>query len=178
MKKMSFFTLLVGVILLSLLWQGGTFARLLSSTEPITNAFDVPECTITVLEEFDGSVKENVKIQVGGDVAQYLRVQMIATLQDEAGNTLATPIALSDFTIEGFEQSAWVYAGGYYYYKTPLQPDDVIAVFERACVNATVAAGQIPTLIIAAQGIQVNAAEAVWGVTIVDGVITGGGQNE
>lgn len=177
MKRMSILLLLGAIILFSFIWQGYTMARLLSQAEPITNVFAAPEYDLIVTEDFDGTVKENVQIQGTGDIAQYLRVQMIATLQDEAGNTLAIPISLSDFSIEGFDKSAWVQIGDYYYYKTPLQPDDIVTVFDSAQVKTSFSEGQIPTLIITAQGIQTNAAEAVWNITLVNGSVTEGGQH-
>ncbi len=177
MKRKRMLAALFGAIALSLLWGGATMAHLLGSAMPIVNVFDAPEYTLELTEDFDGTVKENVCITLGGDVAQYVRVQILPTLQDEQGNTLACAISLDDFIIEGFDESAWVCEGAYYYYITPVQPGEEIIVFTSARVQTSFAEGQIPTLIITAQGIQTSAAQSVWGVSLADGQITGGGSS-
>lgn len=104
---------------------GGTVAYLLAATPYVKNTFTSASAPNEIEEEFDGEEKTDVKVLVPSNpenVDVYIRVAMVATWQDEAGNVApATPVAGTDYIVD-MGSDKWVEKDGFYYYTEVVAP--------------------------------------------------------
>lgn len=133
--------LIVPICLLLMCIVGVTLAFLITNTDDVQNTFTASETGITVVEEFDGTVKKDVKVQNTGDIDVYVRVILVhnwyRTYED--GQVSSEVIAgksnwevTNDNKDNGaaiFNTDDWFYceADGYYYYKSKLAPGNETA---------------------------------------------------
>ena len=176
-KKASF--LLTSLILLLTLFIGGTTAFLIAKGNPVTNTFQPSTVTCRVDENFDKSVKSDVKITNTGDTTAYIRATYIVTWKNAAGEIYpAAPVETKDYTISFGKD--WVPgAGGYYYYKYPVAKQTSTGNFIDQCAPV---AGKTPEgyalnveiLGSAIQSVPTSVVTTNWHVTLNgDGNITG-----
>ena len=114
MKKIPLGTAALAVILL--LTVGGTTAFLLKTTGSLVNTFTPAEISCYVDEEFNGTVKENVKIQNTGDVDAYIRAAVVVNWVMEDGTTICARHAAR--TIPASVPAGWVRGDDGFYYCT------------------------------------------------------------
>lgn len=163
------------VCIICCLVSGLTLAYLVTSTEALTNVFGVPNFDTGISEDFsDGKVKKDVKIQNTGDVDAYVRVMVVVTWVNDAGEVYPQiPVEGTDYTITWTtDETAWVKGkDGYWYYTTPIAPDAATAVLFTDCtpVDGKAPDGYYLSVEILSQSIQAvpaNAVENAWGVTV------------
>ena len=144
MKALKPRVLLIAVTLIATLAVGGTVAWLAVSTRAVENSFQASQVTSKVDENFNGSVKSNVRIQNTGDIDAYIRVTLVPTWQDDDGYAVAVSASLSDLTFTGLPGNEWAQGSdGYYYCKNPISPQDYTGyLFTKATVNTTSAGYQ------------------------------------
>ena len=103
---------------------GGTMAWLTDDSSGLTNTFTPANIYAEVQEIFDGTTKSDVKVYNGytdknkqhdSDAPVYIRVALVPTWKDAAGNVVAVPASLGDLNITW--GSGWYkHTDGYYYY--------------------------------------------------------------
>ncbi len=106
-----------------------TLAYIFTSTGDVKNIFTPSEVGGDVVEDFDGEVKENVRVKNTGDVESYIRASVIVTWMNEAGTEVAPtlPVEGTDYTIEYADEmtTSWIKADdGFWYYTVPVAPGD------------------------------------------------------
>ena len=109
---------------------GSTAARLVSKPAAVENDFVPGKVACQVLEKFgtEGgtSVKRDVRVQNTGNTDAYIRVLLVFTWKDDAGNIVSNkPQEDKDYQINK-NLTDWIKqesdAGTYYYYKKPVAP--------------------------------------------------------
>ena len=131
------FAILACVAVLLVGFVGSSLAWLMADTEPIENVFEPGEVPPTIVEEMDGTVKNNVTVKNTGNVDAYIRAKLVFTWQNEAGEVLGVAPTSDDYTIdwkkEGWEDGP----GGYYYYKAPVAPEGSTGVLATGIKQLT-----------------------------------------
>ena len=109
--------LLMAVTLVLGFGVGGTIAYLLDKTDPVVNTFMPTDVKITVDEDFDNTVKNNVTIINNGKTDAYVRAMVLVSWKNDAGDIL--PVNTSDYTIT-WTRDRWSVEqpDGFYYYLT------------------------------------------------------------
>lgn len=182
MKRINKKVILLAVSLLLILSAaiGGTVAYLIDQTGSITNTFTPAKVTPEIDENFDGSVKNNVKITNSGDIPAYIRVKVVVTWKDAQGNVYgAAPKVGTDYTWTMPENSKWFLKGGFYYYSEPVAAKGTTDVLFTDCKlkdGVKAPEGYNLSVDIHAQAIQAEPTTAVtsaWGVTVgADGTLS------
>lgn len=114
----SIAVMLVGII-------GGTLAYLTTSSGSVVNTFTPGKVDITVNENFDGSVKENVAIENTGNVDAKIRAMIVVTWQDEKGNVYpAAPVEGVDYNIFWTKDGWSGPTNGWYVYNDIVPSED------------------------------------------------------
>ena len=102
---------------------GVTLAYLHDKTGPVVNTFTPAEIGNHIDEDFDGEVKNNVKVKNTGDVDSYIRADILITWKNEDGNVLGTlPVKGTDYEISQ-TLTGWKEINGKYYYTEKVAPD-------------------------------------------------------
>ena len=127
-------TLLVSLVLILTMGIGATLAFLVDSTDDVENVFEPGRVPPTVVEEFDGDVKNNVAVKNNGNVDAFIRVAVVANWVevevDEDGDPVlvdgkyvptgniapVVPVKDTDYEWTTPEDTKWFYKDGYYYY--------------------------------------------------------------
>ena len=169
--------LLVSLVMLLTVAVGGTLAYLTASTDPLPNIFTTSGVPISVQEDpFDGTVKNNVKIQNDGNTDAYIRAAVVVTWQDSEGNVYAVkPEAGVDYQITFPTGTGWVYltADGFYYYTASVASNNQTGVLLTNCkpLKSAPADGYTLCVEIVAESVQakgvdngVKAVVKAWGV--------------
>ena len=172
--------LLTAMVVLLCAVVGGTVAYLVTATDPVTNTFTPTSSSTSIEEEFNGKVKNNVKITNTGDVDVYIRAAVVITWQDSSGKVLGqVPVAGTDYAIT-WSMADWIgpKSDGYYYYKKPVSEDESTGVLFTDCkpLKAAPVEGYTLHVEIISEAIQAEPTTAVtqaWGVTVsTDGTIS------
>ena len=183
MKRINKKVILLAVSLLLILSAaiGGTVAYLIDQTGSITNTFTPAKVTPGIDENFDGSVKNDVKITNTGDIPAYIRVKVVVTWKDAQGNVYgAAPKAGTDYNWTIPANNDWVKGSdGFYYYTKPVPAGEKTSILLTDCkpVDGKAPAGYSLSVDIHAQAIQAEPTTAVtsaWKVVTVgsDGKLT------
>ena len=162
---------LAAALALTLIFSaGGTLAWLAASTEETVNTFSPAQMEIQVKEEFDGKIKKNVRVENKSETAVYIRVSLVPTWVNAAGEPMAESASLADLTITGLPGNGWFAQDGFYYYKSPVPAGGITPdLLGSAVVKATAPEGCTMDLQVLAQAIQAtpkDAVEAAWGKAI------------
>lgn len=115
--------LLLSLLLIAALAVSGTVAYLLTKTEPVQNTFTPSNVTCTVTEDFDGTTKSNVNVKNTGNTDAYIRVKLVTyRVNTNNGDHIGGTATIPEFT----PGPGWVLntADGYYYYTSPLKPNE------------------------------------------------------
>lgn len=189
--------IIASVALLLLISVGTTLAFVLTDTEPVENTFTPSKVSCAVVENGKDSVsgsivetgneKKNVKIKNTGNTDAYIRVAVVINWANADGTRVwaTKPVEGTDFNITYLLNDGWFQSttDGYYYYKSPVAPDDVTTTLIS---SVTVVDGKAPigtdntqyylSVEIVASAIQSTPASTVheqWGVTVAgDGTIS------
>lgn len=178
MKKML--VLLTALIVVLCAAVGGTVAYLATSTGSVTNTFTPTSVSTVIIEDFKGSVKNEVTIKNNGDVDVYIRAAVVVTWQNNEGTVLGQePEAGSDYTID-WKMNNWIGPknDGYYYYTKSVSKDHTTGVLFTDCkpLKAAPMDGYTLHVEIISEAIQAEPTSVVagaWGVTVdSDGTIS------
>lgn len=180
------FVLVVSVLVLLLGIVGASLAYLTMKTPAVKNEFTYGKVSCEVLEDFDGTVKSNVRIKNTGNIPAYIRARVVVTWKNENGEIYGTkPVLNEDYSlaINSNDNSKWFNmttdSGGlYFYFPDPVdldkETDKMLYNFKKG-ENANVPEGYDLSVEILADAIQSQPAKAVeeaWGVTVRNGSIT------
>lgn len=167
---------------------GSTAAWLVSKPAAVENDFVPGKVACQVLEDFGtesgASVKRDVRVQNTGNTDAYIRVLLVFTWKDEAGNIFSNkPQEGKDYQIVMDDLTDWIMqesdAGTYYYYKKRVARDaetDVLIELLRQADGVTGPEnGKYKLSVdILADAVQADPPEAVadsWGVAVENGEI-------
>lgn len=160
---------LAAALALTLIFSaGGTLAWLAAGTEDTVNTFSPAAMKIDILETFDKETKQNVRVQNNSETAVYIRVALVPTWVNAAGEPVAESASLADLTITNLPASGWVKHGNDYYYTLPVPAGSTTPeLFTSATVVGTPPEGCTMDLQVLAQAVQAtpkDAVEAAWGL--------------
>lgn len=190
------FVLVVSVLVLLLGIVGASVAYLSMKTGEVKNQFTYGQVSCEVLEDFDGTVKSNVRIKNTGNIPAYIRARVVVTWKNKNGDIYGTKPVLGSAANEdnknydySFDYNPkWICmttdSGGlYFYFPDPVdldkETDKMLYNFKKG-ENANVPEGYDLSVEILADAIQSQPAKAVeeaWGVTVDNGRITAGSGN-
>lgn len=178
---------------------GSTAAWLVSKPAAVENNFVPGKVSCQVLEDFgkgNGTyVKSNVRVKNTGNTDAYIRVLLVFTWKDDAGNIFSNkPQEGNDYQIVMDDLTNWIMqksdAGLYFYYKKPVTPDAetgklIESLRQIAGVTGPENGKYKLSVDILADAVQADPPEAVkdsWGVDVENGEIKiktqGGVSNE
>ena len=176
-KSKKKWMLLVSLVMLLTITVGGTLAYITTSDDPVKNIFTTSQEPISVQEDpFDGTVKNNVKIQNDGNTDAYIRAAVVVTWKDSSGNVYAIkPEVGVDYQVTFPGDTGWVYreADGFYYYTASIAPNNQTGVLLTNCkpLKSAPADGYTLCVEIVAESVQakgvdngVKAVVKAWGV--------------
>ncbi len=175
------FVLVVSVLVLLVGIVGASLAYLTMKTEPVKNEFTYGKVSCEVLEDFDGTVKSNVRIKNTGNIPAYIRARVVVTWKNENGDIYGTkPVLNEDYSFNYNINLIydWTEGGLYFYFPDPVDPGAETTWMLHNCEkmeNANVPEGYDLSVEILADAIQsepVSAVEKAWGVTVRNGSIT------
>ena len=166
---------------------GSTAAWLVSKPAAVENDFVPGKVACQVLEKFGAesgaSVKRNVRVKNNGNTDAYIRVLLVFTWKDDAGNIVSNkPQEDKDYQINK-NLTDWIKqesdAGTYYYYKKPVAPGaetgKLIELLRQADGVIGPENGKYKLSVdILADAVQADPPEAVadsWGVAVENGEI-------
>lgn len=177
-KNNKSIAMLVSLIALLVVFVGSTIAYLFMQTDSITNTFTPTSTGITIVEENEGSTKNNVKITNTGEIKAYIRATVVVTWKDTNGNVYGkAPVENTDTNSDGdyevtWTKNSWVKGSdGFYYYKEPVESGDSTGVLLTDCkpVEGKAPEGYNLSVEILAQAIQAEPTSAVtdaWKVSV------------
>lgn len=173
--KTGLFTQITLVLVFCLV--AGTVAYLIKQNS-IKNQFVMGEVKTDVIESFDANnnIKQDVSIKNIGNVPSYIRATITISWKDKDGNILeGIPKESEDYSIKFSESSNWLKGNdGYYYYRTPVEPDNNTDILIKECEQIKEYGDKILEVSILNQAIQSEPSKAVietWGVEIDNGTI-------
>lgn len=179
MKKSGIVILSVLLIALMAAGIGTTAAYLSDKTQTVVNVFHPGAVPPEITEDFNGIVKENVRVKNQGNVACFLRAVVIVSWKDEEGNLASkVPVNGVDYTLD-LSGEGWKNQGGYHYCLTPVAPGAESPVLIRKAEQLSYPEGYTLVVEILAQTIQAEGRdsdgkkpiEKAWGVDIQNGTI-------
>lgn len=166
---------------------GSTAAWLVSKPAAVENDFVPGKVACEVLEDFGKDyVKRDVKVQNTGNTDAYIRVLLVFTWKDKAGNIFSNkPQEGKDYQInmDNMYLTDWIMqksdAGLYFYYKKPVAPDAetgklIDSLRQIAGVTGPENGKYKLSVDILADAVQADPPEAVkdsWGVDVENGEI-------
>ena len=163
--------LLVAIILLISTAVGATVAFLTTKTEPVKNTFEYAKVSCEVTEWDDMYARRCVQVRNTGTIDAYIRATYVVNWVDASGRIAASDPAGYSYTLTENPDSSWIKGeDGYFYYLTPVAPNDSTPGSLLTC-TATYPDNPEYTLSveILAEAIQSTPESAVaeaWGVTV------------
>lgn len=168
-NKKSLALLIVAALLLTIT-VGSTVAYLVDSTNALVNTFEPTEVDTELTEDFDGTVKKNIKVTNNGNIPVYVRIALIANYVD-ANGYIVSSASVPAFTLG----NGWKKIGSYYYLTTPLAVDaSSTLVDETGITLSTDTNGNRMQIVVLHQSIQAQpetVVEGTWDVNVINGVI-------
>ena len=167
---------------------GSTAAWLVSKPAAVENDFVPGKVACQVLEDFGAesgaSVKRNVRVKNTGNTDAYIRVLLVFTWKDDAGNIFSNkPQEGKDYQIVMDDLTDWIMqksdAGVYFYYKKPVAPSAetgklIDSLRQIAGVTGPENGKYKLSVDILADAVQADPPQAVkdsWGVAVENGEI-------
>lgn len=167
---------------------GSTAAWLVSKPAAVENNFVPGKVACQVLEDFGAesgtSVKRNVRVKNTGNTDAYIRVLLVFTWKDDAGNIFSNkPQEGNDYQIVMDDLTDWIMqesdAGVYFYYKKPVAPGKetgnlIESLYQIATVTGPENGTYKLSVDILADAVQADPPQAVkdsWGVDVENGEI-------
>lgn len=140
-KKLNkFFLITLSVVLLLSIVGGATIAYLTSTSEAVKNSFQAAQVSCQVdFETNPGSVINTSNVPV------YIRLAVVTSWQNQAGEQYAYATKISDLEITIYEGSGWSrHSDGYFYYSEIVQPGDSTTVLGGMDYQNLVRPAEIP----------------------------------
>ena len=168
--------LLIAIILLISTAVGATVAFLTTKTEPVENTFEYAKVSCKVTES-DDMYGRRVQVRNTGTIDAYIRATYVVSWLDQDGNIAASDPAGYSYTLTENPDSSWTKGkDGYFYYLTPVAPDDSTRGSLLTC-TATYPDNPEYTLSVeilaeAIQSAPDNAVQEAWGVSISQSGVT------
>lgn len=155
-------TLLVSLLVILGIGVSGTLAYLFVLSDLLNNTFHPVQVTSQVVENFNGTTKSDVKIQNTGNINAWIRVVLVATWEDGAGNAVNQKVMPGDVTVN-FSGSGWVTGSdGYYYCTQKIAPNGFTpTLINSVVVNTGSGKGYRLNYQILCEAIQSDPADAV-----------------
>lgn len=180
MKRNNKKIILLAVSLLLVMFAaiGGTVAYLIDSTGEVKNTFVPASVPPEVVEKIDGNVKENVAIKNTGNVDAYIRVKVVVTWKNEAGDVYKdAPVKETDYNWADGDSKWKLHTDGFYYYTVPVAAGASTGILFTNCkpFEDKAPEGYSLSVDIHAQSVQAEPADVVgktWGVVISEGSVT------
>ena len=116
--------LLVAIILLISTAVGATVAFLTTKTEPVKNTFEYAKVSCEVTESVDMYARRYVQVRNTGTIDAYIRATYVVNWVDALGNIVASDPEGYSYSLTENPDSKWTKIGDYYYYLTPVAPND------------------------------------------------------
>ena len=116
--------LLVAIILLISTAVGATVAFLTTKTEPVKNTFEYAKVSCEVTESVDMYARRYVQVRNTGTIDAYIRATYVVNWVDALGNIVAFDPEGYSYSLTENPDSKWTKIGDYYYYLTPVAPND------------------------------------------------------
>ena len=116
--------LLIASILLITTAVGSTVAFLTTQTEPVENTFEYAKVSCEVTETFDMNAGRCVQVRNTGTIDAYIRATYVVNWVDALGNIVASDPEGYSYSLTENPDSKWTKIGDYYYYLTPVAPND------------------------------------------------------
>lgn len=117
----------VSSTLAAALIAGGTIAYFIAQPVKAVNTFTKGTISCEIVENFDNSVKKDVRVHNTGSAEAFIRVKLVPSWENEAGEAVAKSASLNDLNITWNSSKAadWIDGkDGYYYFKSKVSPDD------------------------------------------------------
>ena len=176
MKMFSTKSLIISIAILLVLVSGGigiTLAFLNVSSNSIDNHFNTTASSVSVYEEFDGTVKKNVSAKNTCSFPAYLRIKLISYRVNDTDRPIGGESSVPTFT----PGEGWLSLGeDTYVYFLPVLPNESPIVSLIGSDGITLKqydddeGGKQMIQVIAEciQATPINAVESAWGVTVAD----------
>lgn len=161
--------LIAALVLGGLLLVNKTQAWLLAKTDERANQFTVGKVTHEIEEEFDKTLKTNVKVTNTGNTTAFVRVKIVPQWLDKTGTNSIGLVAQGTYDIE-FNEVDWFEASGFWYYRQPVVSGAKTAVLVKSAKPKGQLAdeykGKVFNLEVVTQSVQSSPIDAVtelWG---------------
>lgn len=145
-KKSKPSLLLISLVIILGVLVGSTVAYLVTNTDPIKNSFVSAGISTQIVEDFDGSTKNNVTVKNTGDVEAYIRAAVVVTWKNGSDVYPVAPVLGTDYTVTYPANTGWVENGGYYYYTSAVAPGGSTGVLLTNCTPLQAAPDDAYTL--------------------------------
>ncbi|MBQ2960029.1 MAG: hypothetical protein IJE09_02240 [Oscillospiraceae bacterium] len=163
-KSKKSLALIIALALVLTAAIGGTIAYLIDVTTEVVNVFEPTEVKCRVAEDFDGTVKSNVRVQNTGEIDAYIRATVVANWVNADGHVCAAHEA----PVVNCDGTGWkLHDDGYYYYIGRVAPEGFTSNLIERCTletsevdNCTM---QVEIIASAIQADPDNAALEAWG---------------
>lgn len=141
-------------------------------TDKVENNFKPAQTSIAVKETFNGTTKSNVYIANTGNTsaprgpAVYVRVKLLSYWYAQNSNHI---VAKSSWAPSFTPGTDWVYIGGYYYYRKPIEAGQNTSNLISSITLSVDSEGNRQVLEILAEAVQSNPKNAVtesWGIGV------------
>lgn len=170
----------ISLLIVLLCGIGGTYAFLADETKLLVNTFETSDITIDIEENFDGTNKSDINVEVTGDTEAYVRVNLVTYRVNDRNEPIGGSATIPAFTLgKGWEQ-----IGDYYYYLYPVKPGSKPAqALNQDAIELKQyedADGGKQVIDVMAEAIQSQPWEAVqeaWGKAVADKLKTAVGTN-
>ena len=95
-----------------------------TKTEPVENTFEYAKVSCEVTETFDMNAGRCVQVRNTGTIDAYIRATYVVNWVDALGNIVASDPEGYSYSLTENPDSKWTKIGDYYYYLTPVAPND------------------------------------------------------
>lgn len=163
--------LIMAVLLLLGAAVGSTVAFLIDKTDPVENAFEYAKVSCEVTESFDMHARRCVQVRNTGTIDAYIRATYVVNWVDAQGNIASSDPTGYSYTLTENPNRSWTKGkDGYFYYLTPVAPNDSTPGSLLTC-TATYPDNPEYTLSVevlaeAIQSTPDKAVQEAWGVTV------------
>lgn len=173
------FLLIAGLFFVLTVGLGCTFAYLTAKTPELVNVFYPGEVPPSIQEEFDGFIKQNVRLKNDGNITAYIRGYVSICWKDSQGNLAPdVPIPDKDYSI-CWGETGWQKVGDYFYCLTPIEPQAMTPILIYEVTPKSEKDGYALVVEVMAQTIQAVGSdnkgktpmELAWNVIIDNGVV-------
>ncbi len=163
----------LALLILVALTIGETIAYLTTESDPVSNTFTASTSGITVNEEFNNEVKENVNVTNNSSYPVYVRATYVAYWVSDTDDSVLLEVPVISGTLHinhGTSETAgepWIKKDdGYCYYNKIVQPGEKTSNFIDEIAPSVVKPGYHLVIDVIAESVQAEPQQAVldvWG---------------